>query len=463
MNKLILSISAALFMSSAAQAQNMQIQKENEDFFKQLSQVVESVSPRKNQTWAVSKLSLNTSRTHNGIFGLMPFKGTASSTLTWIPKNVSSRVLNSDEGTPVFSLGTSEQELSFVATTWYREFFRAKKLPWSTNNEKEFISLVLKARQVAQDIASVNHPEWTIDQLVVERGLTLKGNISPLLSTGAYFSIRFAYDLKTAKSTGRSANPELTALVLALAEDLSSSAKSFSLSAWKLGGFSLGLGIHPLLGVGVVSAKPRAFAHMIFKARKNPSLMTASLREQIRNQTRNNIRLFAYEDQSALSIKSTKEKTYIIDREKFRKGLAYALKLAKEMTLQADKGESSAKKWRLGKIVYRFETTVTGDLLFTGLKGQVGAEVVLHKTLAATKVDPGFFASDEASLKNANLQKALKMELADNKTIMGLTPASSSLSHVESTAFLKFSFGLDSPLADLQISAIPQVRLKFSP
>ncbi len=463
MNKLILFISAALIMTTAAQAQNMQIQKENEDFFRQLDQVVESVAPRKNQKWTVSKLSMNTSRTHKGIFGLMPFKGTASSTLTWIPKNVSSKVLNSDEGTPVFSLATSEQELSVVATTWYREFFRAKKLPWSTNNEKDFISLLLKARQVAQDIASVNHPEWTIDQLVIERGLTLKGRIAPLLSAEAYFSIRFAYDLKTARSTARSVNPELTALVLALAEDLSNSAKSFSMPAWKLGGFNLGLGIHPLLGVGVVSAKPRAFAHMIFKAKKNPSMMTASLREQIRNQTRSNIRLFTYEEPNVLSLKSSNEKTYIIDREKFRKGLTYALKLAKDMTVQADKGESSERKWRLGKIVYRFETSVNGELLFSGLQGQVGAEVVLNKTLAATKVSPSFFASNDVSINNANLQKALKMELQDNKTIMGLTPASSSLSHVESTAFLKFSWGLNSPLAELQISAIPQVRLKFNP
>lgn len=454
---------ASLFAVNSAHAESLQIQKENSDFYQQLDQVVESVAPRQNAKWKVSRLSMNTSRTNKGLIGLMPFKGTATSTLTWIPRHVSSRTLENDNSTKMFSLSSSSQELSAVATTWYREFFRTKRLPWSTNNEKDFITLVLKAREVAQDIASVDHPEWAIEQLVIERGITVKGTLAPLLSAEASFSIRFAFDLNTTRTQSRVVNPELTKLVLGLAEDISQSAKSFSLPSWKLGGFNLGLGIHPLLGVGVVNAKPQAFAHMIFKAKKSPKLMTTTLREQIRAQTNDSIRLFTFENMNSLSAMAAKEKTYIIDREKFRKGLAYALKLAKDMTNQADKGDSSAKKWRLGQIVYRYETDVNGQLFFTGLKGQIGAEVVMSKTLAAYPASPSFLAAQDSSMNNVDLQKALKTELKDNKTIMATTPASSGLSHIESAAFLKFNWGLDSPVADLQISAIPQVRLKFSP
>lgn len=49
------------------------------------------------------------------------------------------------------------------------------------------------------------------------------------------------------------------------------------------------------------------------------------------------------------------------------------------------------------------------------------------------------------------MQKALSAEL-ENKKILGLVPAGQTLSAVESSASLKFTFGIDSPIADLDLS-----------
>jgi hypothetical protein len=351
-----------------------------------------------------------------------------------------------------------------VASVWYREFLRAKQLPWTTNNEKDFLKLLMQARSIAQEIASIYHPEWAIDQFVVERGLSVKGKLAPLFSVDAAFAVRFSFDLNSAKSSQMNRPGELTSLVLGLAEDLSTSAKAFQLPAWSIDGFNIGLGISPLLGIGIVNAKPHAFAHMTFKARKKSKMMSASFRQQISALTSDHMKLFDYspEDETKVSAQSSTEKAYVIDREKFRKGLAYALGLAKNMTLQADKGDSADKNWRLGQVVYRYETGVQGQLLFAGLSGKIGAEVRLIKELngknsSAPSELPTLTSSE------SDLQKALKLELQDNKTILNMVPAGGSLSGIESSAFLKFNWGIESPVAELKISAIPQVRLKFNP
>lgn len=460
--KLLLVI--ALLVASVGHADDLQIQKENSDFFNQLDQIVQSVSPRKDSRWGVSKLSLNASKSHDGIFGILPFKGTATATLSWIPKNSQIQSLEtSANDLKSFSLESSNQDGKYAATSWYREFLRTKKLPWSSENEKEFLTLFSKARSIAQDIAQVYHPKWYVDQFIVERGLSVNGALAPLVSADAKFAIRFSFDLQSVSAKGAS-NQDLTNLVLGLCEDLSASANQFSLPMWSVDGFNLGLGVSPLLGVGVVSAKPFAFAHLQFKARKSQGKMSASFKRQLKTAMNQEIKLFQVSSAEYEMDTNANEKYFIINRDKFRKGLSAALKMAKSMTQKADKSDSSNKRWRLGQVAYRYEMNIGGELNFVGLKGDVGAEVTLNKQLAKIQSDSSdLFAIDQKAPVNTELKRTLATELQDNYEVLSKTPASKSLTAIETSALLKIKWGIDTSLVDLNVAVIPQVRLKFSP
>lgn len=466
MNKSI-KITLALFFAfaSPALADDQNLLQNSDQFFQQVDNLVQEVEPKKTNQWSVTKLSLNAAKTHEGILGLLPFKGTATATLTWLAAHSAQNPQFAEASTessesPKFDLSAASAQTELVATTYYREFLRAKKLPWNHNNEKDFINLFKQTRTIAEQIAQVEHPTWSLDQFVVERGLSLKGRLAPLATMEAVHAIRFSFDLKSVKRTRINPPGELTSLVLGLAEDISLSSKNFSLENWSVDGFQLGLGISPLLGLGVVNAKPFAFAYMIFKAKKEVR-NNSFLESQVRNLTSDSVKFLDYSSSSSsMTLQTNNEKSFIVNREKFRQGLAAALQHAKQMTIKADKGDQTSKKWRLGAVTYRFDTGVQGQLLFSGLKGNVAAEVDLKKRLASR---PYNLSDLDIQNQNSDYQTAMMTEMKEHQKIFSLTPATADLKEIESLTHLKFNFGIDTNIVDLRISAIPRLRLKFTP
>ncbi|PIS10992.1 MAG: hypothetical protein COT73_06445, partial [Bdellovibrio sp. CG10_big_fil_rev_8_21_14_0_10_47_8] len=236
-------------------------------------------------------------------------------------------------------------------------------------------------------LSHANHPSWQIDQLVLERGITVKGVISPTISAEATAIFRIAYEIVPNRSSSTS---ELTEMAKGLLEDIADSTKDFSLPGWALNGFSLGLGSSISLGFGIVKVKPEAFAYFhiqpknqVSKGSYTPSTMSSyQLIEN--NPSAQHLQFAKRNSLKFLTTKNSRSQTssvaYIVNRAKFRKGLKKALHMSQKLTAEALKSDQDEDRWRLTKVLYGYSTSVNGILSLAQVKGSVTADVQLIRS-----------------------------------------------------------------------------------
>ncbi len=309
--------------------------------------------------------------THDGMLGLLPYKGTAAATGFWsAPKANIAAVAKPAE--MMLSTKMSYDEIMAQGDYYAEVLSKTKKIKDTKKLKTEMHKLLEEFYVVAYALSQQYHPGWRPTRLYFDRSVTVGGMLIEKFFASALFRFRVMWDLSAnAKATapmeviekGNKLIPDLEKLVTELADDLHFAATELPKDQrTSVKSFTVGLGITDEFDlVGIVNAKNSAMGIIDFDYFPDETVQPDLVKSM----------------GSPIKMMNNSGGWTNIDKENMKKGLAQAFKMA---SLFFNIGQSvSSANWKLGRIDVSFDMSEKGDGFISRVNSDASSTVTFAR------------------------------------------------------------------------------------
>ena len=144
-------------------------------------------------------LSTDMGVTRDGVFGILPFNGTVSSTLYWRKEM---QDLSKAPSAQKFTMVRSAEEAMKVAEQTLNLACQTRQLDCGKKQRQKYFDLVTEFVEVAQSLEQNPNQYWTVKAFYLDRGVSASGEIMPPATVGADIRLRMGWMVQAKSRDG---------------------------------------------------------------------------------------------------------------------------------------------------------------------------------------------------------------------------------------------------------------------